>query len=70
MIPLARFVEEFEHTRPRHGGNVTVVARILGIAPLSVIQACRKAEKKGYKLSWINDIDWSYELDRKRANAS
>lgn len=59
------FVQEFEHTRPRHGGNVTVAARIFAMRPDSVIRACERARKRGFRVEYVNDINWSYENERR-----
>ena len=69
MMPLPYFIQEFEHTRPRHGGNVTVAARIFGIRPEAVIRACERARKRGIVLHYINDIYWSYENERRTTNS-
>lgn len=61
------FVQEFEWTRPRHGGNVTVAARILGMSPKGVLRAIERARARGVNLAHVNDINWSYENEKRYA---
>jgi hypothetical protein len=58
----ARFlVEEFDHTRPRHGGYVEYAAPIFGMTPGALDKALHRARKRGFVTHYEMRPKWLRE---------
>ncbi|MDO8308135.1 MAG: hypothetical protein Q7V58_07240 [Actinomycetota bacterium] len=55
MTP-AEFVEEFEWTRCRHGGIVTVAAPIFGLRPDALARRLYRARQGGFAVEFHDDL--------------
>ena len=54
-IPRDVVVSEFEHTRVRHGGRVSIAAPILGMSNEALARALFRARQSGYDVNFIDD---------------
>jgi hypothetical protein len=48
-------VAEFEHTRGRHGGRVSLAAPILGVTPFALARALFRAKRDGVHVRFYDD---------------
>ena len=51
-------VAEFEWTRPRHGGDITVAAAIFGMTPEGIERALYRARKRGVEVEFSRGPSW------------
>lgn len=51
-------VAEFEWTRPRHGGDITVAAGIFGMTAEGIERALYRARKRGIDVQFSRGPSW------------
>jgi hypothetical protein len=55
-LPRDLVVSEFMHTYGRHGGRITLAARILGMTPHALQRALYRARKDGEQVTFYDDV--------------
>jgi hypothetical protein len=55
-MPRDLVLAEFEHTRGRHGGHVSLAAPILGMSMDALSRALFRAKRDGIDVRFINDV--------------
>ena len=67
-VKLDDFIAEFEWTRSRHGGYVSVAAKIFDAKPKTVSGRLQRARSKGIMVNYFDDTksDWRKSQARGR----